>query len=188
MTDFKYKFNETYHLSITVECGSTVTATDGPYTYYYIPTTVKVYINGEQQTTAYMAFNPLINGNGSGGGARSRTKTERTQNSPIQPGFYQTNGTIYSPISNSHIINCKLPGGGNKNNQIGWSNLYLGKSNIAGGGALYNATAAIPSSQGNANIKRYLNNIDVGVIQVYNAALSQTDIKNIYDTFGPRYQ
>jgi len=188
MTDFKYKFNETYHLSITVECGSTVTGISGPFIYYYIPTTVKVYINGEQQTTAYMAFNPLIRGNGQLTDRHSRKKAIRTIVSPIQPGFYQTEGTIYSPISNSHVINCKLPGGGNKNNQIGWSNLYLGKSNIAGGGRIYNPTGAFPSNQTNANIKRYLNNIDVGVIQVYNTALSQTDIKNIYDTFGPRYQ
>jgi hypothetical protein len=188
MTDFKYKFNETYHLSITVECGSEVTATDGIYTWYYIPTTVKVYINGEQQTTAYMAFNPLIKGNGQLTDRHSRKKAIRTENSPIQPGFYSTNGTIYSPISNSHIINCKLHGGGKKGGMFGWNNLYLGKSNIAGGGALYNATGVFPSNQTNANIKRYLNNIDVGVIQVYNAALSQTDIKNIYDTFGPRYQ
>ena len=186
MTDFKYKFNETYHLSITVECGSEVTGISGPFTYYYIPTTVKVYINGEQQTTAYMAFNPLIGGNGSNG-PRSRLKKERLLASPIQPGFYKTNGTIYTPTSNSHIINCKIPGGGTKGSRIGWKNLYLGKSNVAGGGSGYGYQSVAPL-QSSSNIKRYLNNIDVGVIQVYRAALSQIDIKKIYDTFGPRYQ
>jgi hypothetical protein len=188
MTDFKYKFNETYHLLITVECGSEITTTFGMNTWYNTPTTVKVYINGEQQTTAYMAFNPLINGNGKElfpNKQKSRSKKLRLENSPIQPGFYKTSGTIYSPTSNSHIINCKMHNGGTKGGTIGWSNLYLGKSNIVGGGGQYNGGG---SHQSNANIKRYLNNIDVGVIQVYNAALSQIDIKNIYDTFGPRYQ
>lgn len=191
MTDFKYKFNETYHLSITVECGSTVTvigANPPVSTYYYIPTTVKVYINGEQQTTAYMHFNPLIGGNGRGAGPRSISKGARIQMSPIQPGFYQTNGAIYSATSNSHVINCKIPGGGTRGGAIGWRALYLGKSNISGGGQLYNLPGPIISHQTNASIKRYLNNIDVGVIQIYSTALSQIDIKKIYDTFGPRYQ
>jgi hypothetical protein len=185
MTDFKYKFNETYHLSITVECGSEATGLQGPFTYYYIPTTVKVYINGEQQTTAYMKFNPLING----GGKRStntRRKKERLLASPIQPGFYQTNGTIYSLTSNSHIINCKIHSGGIRGGRIGWDELYLGKSNLVGGGRHWGLDG--DTEQSSANLKRYLNNIDVGVIQVYNTALSQIDIKNIYDTFGPRYQ
>ena len=188
MTDFKYKFNETYHLLITVECGSEITTTFGMHTWYNTPTTVKVYINGEQQTTAYMPFNPLINGNGREvfpNKSKSRSKNQRLAHSPIQPGFYKTSGTIYSPTSNAHIINCKIHNGGTKNNQIGWLALYLGKSNIAGGGQQYHGGQ---SHQSSSNIKRYLNNIDVGVIQVYNTALSQTDIKKIYDTFGPRYQ
>jgi len=187
MTDFKYKFNETYHLSITVECGSEMTGLHGGVTtYYYIPTTIKVYINGEQQTTAYMVFNPLINGNGKSDAPHSTSKKGRILVSPIQPGFYQTNGNIYSPTSNSHIINCKIHSGGTKGGSFGWSNLYLGKSNIAGGGTRY--TPGSGTMQTSANIKRYLNNIDIGVIQVYNSALSQTDIKKIYDIFGPRYQ
>jgi len=185
MTDFKYKFNQTYHLSITVECGSETTGINGAFTYYYIPTTVKVYINGEQQTTAYMKFNPLINGGGSlTSGPYSKRKKQRLLASPIQPGFYKTNGTIYSPTSNSHIINCKIHAGGTNGNKIGWKELYLGKSNLVGGGSQWGGNIL----QSSANLKRYLNNIDVGVIQVYNAALSQIDIKKIYDTFGPRYQ
>lgn len=182
MTDFKYKFNETYHLSITVECGSTVTVGGGGFgTYYYTPTTVKVYINGEQQTTAYMTFNPLINGNGKAE-RKNKRKKERLNSSPIQPGFYKTDGTIYSPILNSHIINCKIHNLGTRGGRIGWNNLYLGKSNMTSYGH-YSQT-----NQSSGNIKRYLNNIDVGVIQIYNSVLSNTDIKKIYNTFGPRYQ
>jgi hypothetical protein len=184
MTDFKYKFNETYHLSITVECGSTVTATDGAYTYYYIPTTIKVYINGEQQTTAYMKFNPLINGNNRAFSGRSKTKKQRLNFSPIQPGFYKTDGTIYSPTSNAHIINCKIHSNGGKRGAaaIGWDKLYLGKSNLTGPRHKYG-----DKNQSSSNIKRYLNNIDIGVIHIYSTALSQIDIKKIYDTFSIRY-
>jgi len=189
MTDFKYKFNETYHLSITVECGSEATGTQGASTYYYIPTTIKVYINGEQQNTAYMKFNPLINGNSrSLGRSRSKTKKQRLNFSPIQPGFYKTDGTIYSPTSNAHIINCKIHSGGRRGDSvIGWDKLYFGKSNLTGPRDKYGGGPIPHKFQSSSNIKRYLNNIDVGVIHIYTAALSQIDIKNIYDTFSIRY-
>jgi hypothetical protein len=180
MTDFKYEFGKTYHLTITLESGSEV-AVPGPPIWYYTPTTVKVYVNGEQQTTAYLHFNPLIRGNNACNtqdGKRSKLKNERTISSPIQPNFYMYNGSIYSPTADYHNIESKI---GNRNGSIGWTNLYLGKSNLSKGGVNYGVG-------GRRSTKRYLSNIDVGVIHVYNSALSNTQIKDIYDTFGPRYQ
>jgi hypothetical protein len=179
MTDFKYEFGKTYHLTITLESGSEVTVPGSP-TWYYTPTTVKVYVNGEQQTTAYLHFNPLIRGNNADntkGGKKSKLKYERIETSPIQPNFYSLNGLIY-PSSNSHNIQSKM---GNKNGAIGWTNLYLGKSNLSKGGLNYGIG-------GRRSTKRYLSNIDVGVIHVYNSVLSNSDIQKIYNVFGPRYQ
>lgn len=177
MTDFKYEFGKTYHLTITLESGSEVIVPGSP-TWGYTPTTVKVYVNGEQQTTAYLHFNPLIRGNTSNSGDFSKLKSERTQTSPIQPNFYMYDGSIYSPTADYHNIESKI---GNRNSAIGWTNLYLGKSNLSKGGTNYGVG-------GRRFTKRYLSNIDVGVIHVYNSALSNTQIKDIYDTFGPRYQ
>lgn len=179
MTDFKYKFNETYHLTITTECGSI-----NPSNYYLGTLKVKVYINGEQQTCAYLPFNPLIAGNGSANSRGTQTKKEKRLKSPIQPNFYKFDGTIYSPIANEFNLYTKLTGPQNDYGikmLIGRSNYSAGNNQSYGDGSNLGAACA-------KMVKRYLNNIDIGVIQIYNTALSQIDIKKIYDTFGKRYQ
>jgi hypothetical protein len=179
MTDFKYKFNETYNLAITVECGSI-----NPSNHYLGTLKVKVYVNGEQQTCAYLPFNPLIGGNGNSSSNPKYTQSikEKKLASPIQPNFYKFDGTIYSPTANEFNLYTKLAGphtGDSTYILIGRSNFPSGRP-YGDGGPLSVACKKM--------VKRYLNNIDVGVIQIYNTALSQIDIKKISDTFGPRYQ
>ena len=180
MTDFKYEFGKTYHLAITTECGSA-----NSLNFYQAPLTVKVYINGEQQNTAYLKFNPLIRGNGSGNN-RSRSKKSRLQDSPVQPNFHKKNGADFTPVSNTQTVICKPLGKLNSNPRYGPNILYLGKSNLA-----KNKYSFYPPANGRYSShlsKRYLNNIDVGVIQIYNIALSQNQINSIYNNFGIRYQ
>jgi hypothetical protein len=182
MTDFKYEFGKTYHLAITTECGST-----NSLDFYQAPLTVKVYINGEQQNTAYLKFNPLIRGNEGSSGSKSRSKRSRLENSPVQPNFHKINGTNFTPISNTQTVICKPLGKSNTNPRYGPNILYLGKSNLVRN--KYNFHNTNNDSRYSSYLsKRYLNNIDVGVIQIYNIALSQNQINSIYNNFGIRYQ
>jgi hypothetical protein len=193
MTDFKYQFGKTYHVSITIESGS-----KNPSNYNQIPATVKLYINGEQQNTAYLEFNPLIQGNKASktnASLGSRLKSSRDSVSPAGPGFKMKNGAIYSPIANQHNIQYKLgnnPGNnsGNRKGSIGWKTIYLGKSNIEDGRAKFNINPpirVIPIYPSRSRIKRYLNNIDIGVIHIYKSILSQLEIFEIYKNFSNRY-
>ena len=182
MTDFKYKFGETYHLVITIECGVVDSLN-----YYQAPLTVKVYINGEQQNTAYLEFNPLIRGNKGANGYKSRSKADRLISSPVQPYFHMKNGNTYSN-SNSQTIMCKPLG--KRNNTVaryGPNILFLGKSNLRKRKANFHDKNG-QSRYSSYFSKRYLNDIDIGVIQIYNIALSQNQVNRIYNNFGIRYQ
>jgi len=171
MTDFKFEFNKFYHLAITVDIGAI-----NPSNYDQAPVTIKVYINGEQQNIAYLNFNPLIRGNKSSSLVnRSKTKNQRTRASPIQPGFYKYDGTVYSNSNTQTIYSKLFANFSRKANKM-----YLGKSNLINDGTYYDDSAT--------SVKRYLNNIDVGVIHLYNSALSNSNIQEIYNTFGKRYQ
>jgi len=182
MTDFKYEFGKTYHLSITIQGGS-----PNPSNFDQAPATVKVYINGEQQNTAYLQFNPLIRGNKSSrpNEVGSRWKWSRNANSPTGPNFKKMNGITYTPVANQHNIQYKT---GDLGGGIGWKTIYLGKSNIQPGRArgLPN-TGAKPIYRSRSHIKRYLNNIDIGVIHIYKSILSQSEIFEIYKNFSNRY-
>lgn len=172
MTDFKFEFNKFYHLIITTQVGAF-----DPMNNNLAPVTVKVYINGELQNFAYTTFNPLYN---SGTKTGTSSKNDRTTNSPIQPGFYKYDGTIFSPIQNviTFYSNC--------NNGLGSPQiLWLGKSNIIPAGRNWSGASA---NNYRKMTKRFLNNIDVGVIHIYNSVLSNSQISDIYSTFGPRYQ
>jgi hypothetical protein len=189
MTDFKYQFGKTYHVSITIESGS-----KNPSNYNQIPATVKLYINGEQQNTAYLQFNPLIRGNNASNKNAplgSRLKKSRDSLSPSGPGFKMKSGEIYSPVANQHNIQYKLGNNsGNRKGSIGWKTIYLGKSNIEAGRAKFNINPpirVIPIYPSRSRIKRYLNNIDIGVIHIYKSALSQLEIFEIYKNFSNRY-
>jgi len=175
MTDFKFQFNQIYHLSISVECGL-------PGQYNEVPTNVKIYINGQLEDVAYLHFNPLVQGNPSSRSGFFRRKRSRIENSPIQPGFYKYDGSIY-PSQSQHTIQVKI---GNKNGTIGWDNLYLGKSNIAGGGNVWNngTPDVARRMRSGSDMKRYLNNIEVGVIHIYSSVLSNDQIQSIYNIFG----
>ena len=87
---------------------------------------------------------------------------------PLGPGFYKKDGTIY-PHTNTEF---------SFNNIMSFSSLILGKSALAHG------TRAYMNSK---KKRRYLNNLDIGVINSYNAALSQAEISQIYDNFKYRY-
>lgn len=170
MTDFKFEFNKFYHLAVTSEVGAYDPITN------LAPVTLKVYINGELQNCAYTTFNPLYIGT-----AINRTKSSRTNESIIQPGFYKNDGTVFSPIQNQNQFYSV------GSNQLGYSSsLWLGKSNLSPAGK--SIDGGDPFGSARKMTKRFLNNIDVGVIHIYNSVLSNLDIQKIYNVFGPRYQ
>lgn len=173
MTDFKFEFNKFYQLTITTDVGAIDSMNN-----YLAPVTVKVYIDGELQNCAYMTFNPLYN---SGTLTNISLKYYRTNNSPIQPNFYKKDGTVFSPIQNTITFYSKCD-----NEQLGYGGaLWLGKSNIIPAGREWGGGSPNPYRK---MTKRFLNNIDVGVIHIYNSVLSNSQISDIYNTFGPRYQ
>jgi archaellum component FlaG (FlaF/FlaG flagellin family) len=134
-------------------------------------TDIQVYINGELQTTALLQFNPLTHPSpkpGMGGFGKNMY-SQRKQKMPLGPGFRKLDGTVYANTGTS------------------WGNGYipyfngnyfcLGKSNIGN------------TIQGNSRVrKRHLNNLDIGVINTYNVALSQTQISELYNNFIHRYK
>lgn len=130
----------------------------------------KIYINGELQTTALVPFNPCVLPTSNSSRSRRRHNA-RIQMTPFAPGFLQKNGSTYPYTSTSWTPE-----------NVGRTHTYLcfGKSrrsNASGlGGAAHHHRR-----------KRYLNNLDIGVINVYNIALSQNQILEIYNNFRYRY-
>ena len=137
-------------------------------------TDIQVYINGQLQTTALLQFNPLTHPSpkpGMGGFGKNMY-LQRKQKMPLGPGFRKLDGTVYANTGTS------------------WGNGYfpyfngnyfcLGKSNI---GNTTNTTQGSSRAR-----KRYLNNLDIGVISTYNVALSQTQIFELYNNFIHRYK
>jgi hypothetical protein len=94
-------------------------------------------------------------------------KTRRDE-MPLGPGFYKKDGTVYSYTNTEYAI------------QINgfFSSLIFGKSALAYGARTY---------MNSKKKRRYLNNLDIGVISSYNTALSQTEISQIYNNFRYRY-
>jgi hypothetical protein len=93
---------------------------------------------------------------------------DRRDEIPLGPGFYKKDGTIY-PHTNTEF---------SFNNNISFSSLIFGKSALA-----YGARAYMNSKKK----RRYLNNLDIGVINSYSTALSQVEISQIYNNFRYRY-
>jgi len=93
-------------------------------------------------------------------------KTRRDE-MPLGPGFYKKDGTVYSYTNTEYAA------------QINgfFSYLIFGKSALSHGIRLFNSKKK----------RRYLNNLDIGVISSYNTALSQTEISQIYNNFRYRY-
>lgn len=161
MTDFKFNFNQTYCIAVVKDTS-----------------TMRFYIDGELQTMAYLKFNPLTNNaprGSSGSGGTVRNYKSRRDNSPVGPGFKKKNGSIYSSVnmgglaafSSNHPIPCFFQA---NSAMYGLPNIYRGSNYI-----------------GKKRSKRYLNNLDIGVNIAYNIALSEAQIREIYENFRYRY-
>jgi len=129
----------------------------------------KIYINGELQTTALLPFNPCVLPS-SGNNRNRRQHNARMQITPLAPGFLQKDGSTYSLTSTSWTPE-----------NVGSTHNYLcfGKSRRSNPGLGLEAV--------HHKRKRYLNNLDIGVINAYNIALSQTQISEMYNNFRYRY-
>lgn len=133
---------------------------------------ILIYVNGELQSVANVPFNPIRNRSGGGG----TQHTARRNNSPIGPNFIKFDGTTY-PSSTTTGLETGLFSG---------NAFIFGKSNLNGSpGSKGNALPPIRTTK---RRKRFLNNIDLGVINVYNTALSQTQISQFYENFRYRYE
>lgn len=161
MTDFKFKFNEMYMLTVV---------SDGV-------GNVLIYVNGELQSVANVPFNPIRNR--SGGGVGGSTHIIRKQNSPIGPNFIKFDGTTYPSSTTTSFETGGL--------SIFDGNAFIfGKSNLNGSPGSKGNT--LPPIRTTKRRKRFLNNIDLGVINVYNTALSQSQISQFYENFRYRYE
>lgn len=127
---------------------------------------LRIYINGELQTIAIVPFSPLVNPTPDSNTHKNQYSGRR-DSMPLGPGFYKKNGTIYSSID------AECPAG----IASSINHLIFGKSALAHGARDY----------GSKKKRRYLNNLDIGVINSYNTALSQSDISQIYNNFRYRY-
>jgi hypothetical protein len=157
MTDYKFKFGEMYMLSICCDDGN-----------------LSIFINGELQTVALVPFNPLVNPSASRSISRRKTlyKNRRDQ-MPLAPGFYMKNGTIYPHTGTTFYAK----------DGYGLTYLNFGKSAVAQGRTKLGQNKTWNTKKRS----RYLNNLDIGVINAYNIVLSESDIKTIYENFRYRY-
>lgn len=128
---------------------------------------ISIFINGELQTVAFVPFNPLRK---TGYGyidpldpspQLKRSYFQRLRQMPLGPGFYKKDGTVYPYLDQEY-----------QTEGFFISKLDFGPSKFS----------PIKPIHGNT-----LNNLDIGVINSYNIALSQSDIKNIYENFRYRY-
>lgn len=134
---------------------------------------VLIYVNGELQSVANVPFNPIRNTTT----ISSRYHGTRRQESPIGPNFIMLDGSTFPHVSSTTSLFTGLNSG---------NAFIFGKSNLNG----------YPASKGNLNPpmrttkrrKRFFNNIDLGVINTYNTALSQAQISQFYENFRYRYE
>jgi hypothetical protein len=158
MTDFKFKFGEMYMLTVV---------TDGI-------GNVLIYVNGILQSVARVPFNPLRKPTG---GKGVRQYNARKTESPIGPNFIMFDGSTYPHVNSVSSLETSL----NQGNAF-----IFGKSNL-NGYASYRGSS-IPAGRRTKRRKRFFNNIDLGVINTYNIALSQTQISQFYENFRYRYE
>jgi hypothetical protein len=129
---------------------------------------VFIYVNGILQSVANVPFNPIRNRSGGG-----NMQSFRTRNSPIGPNFIMFDGSTYPNINSITSLEAGLFEG---------NAFIFGKSNL-NGFPLYTGTTRTTKKR-----KRFLNNIDLGVINTYNIALSQAQISQFYENFRYRYE
>lgn len=153
MTDYKYKFGEMYMLTIRWDLGQ-----------------LYIYVNGEQQTTALLPFNPCYFPSSSNCRNR-RQHQERINYIPLAPGFLKKNGSTYTmtaslwePASSNGALHNYLCFGRSPRGQNQFDTVHNGYKR-----------------------KRYLNNLEAGVIMSYNVPLSPSQISQIYENFRYRY-
>ena len=131
----------------------------------------KIYINGELQTTAMLKFNPCVRpAKDVGSRPERQTLSARLNQTPLAPGFLKKNGLVYPTTATSWTPE-----------NVGFNYNFLFFGNSRRGGA-----------QGDFRFnpfkrKRFLNNLDIGVTNSYNVALSQTLILQMYNNFRYRY-
>lgn len=130
----------------------------------------KIYINGELETTAMLKFNPCVRPAKDNYRPERQTLSARLNQTPLAPGFLKKNGLVYSTTATSWTPE-----------SVGFNYNFLFFGNSRRGGA-----------QGDLRFnsfkrKRFLNNLDIGVINSYNIALSQTLILQMYNNFRYRY-
>jgi len=129
--------------------------------------TYKIYINGELQTTAMLKFNPCVNPGKDFDRPNRQTLNNRLNQTPLAPGFLKKNGLLYPTTATSWAT---------ENVGFNYNFLCFGKSRRS------------QDSPGLAfKRKRYLNNLDIGVTNSYNVALSQIQILQMYNNFRYRY-
>ena len=159
MTDFKFKFGEMYMLTVVKN----------------ISGDVLIYINGELQSVANVPFNPLRRSTSTGGG--SRTNQVRKLESPIGPNFIMFDGSTYPNVNSTTSLEASL--------NLNQANTFIfGKSNLNS----FPSNKGVGITRTTKKRKRFLNNIDLGVINTYNIALSQAQISQFYENFRYRYE
>lgn len=132
----------------------------------------KIYINGELQTTAMLRFNPCSRPQKDNSNPTRQTLSARLDQTPLAPGFLKKNGLVYPTTATSWTP---------ENVGTNYHSLFFGQSRR--GGAYSNDDFRNISFKR----KRFLNNLDIGVTNSYNVALSQTQILQMYNNFRYRY-
>ena len=132
----------------------------------------KIYINGELETTAMLRFNPCSIPQKDNSNPTRQTLSARLDQTPLAPGFLKKNGLVYPTTATSWTP---------ENVGTNYYSLFFGQSRR--GGAYRNDTFRNISFKR----KRFLNNLDIGVTNSYNVALSQTQILQMYNNFRYRY-
>jgi hypothetical protein len=134
---------------------------------------VLIYVNGELQSVAHVPFNPLrkpTRGN-------ARNNNTRKSESPIGPNFTMFDGSTYPHVNSITSLETALSA----------ANAFIfGKSNL--NGSLASKGVGIGPIRTTKRRKRFFNNIDLGVINAYNIALSQAQISQFYENFRYRYE
>jgi len=129
--------------------------------------TYKIYINGQLETTAMLKFNPCIRPGKDVDTPNRQTLNARLNQTPLAPGFLKKNGLLYPTTATSWT---------SENVGSNYNFLCFGKSRRSKGSPGYAFQR-----------KRYLNNLDIGVTNSYNVALSQIQILQMYNNFRYRY-
>ena len=135
---------------------------------------VLIYVNGILQSVAHVPFNPLRKPTG---GKGVRQNQVRKLESPIGPNFIMFDGSTYPNVYSTTSLEAGLFQG---------NAFIFGKSNL--NSSVASKGNFVPPIRTTKKRKRFFNNIDLGVINTYNIALSQAQISQFYENFRYRYE